>query len=76
MAIVVKIGGTVAKIKDGVWECSDPLLLRILKSYRAGLIERYTAWTDYTTAELAIENLGGKITKESSPPAFSERMIY
>lgn len=74
--ITIKIKGTEARLENEEWTCEDKELKAMLDSYNYKSLELYAPFPDLALAELAIKEMGGKITKITNKPEFVKGRVY
>jgi hypothetical protein len=77
MAVIIQVGQSTATVKNREWTSKDKELLRRL----VGLLARYTStgadpWPDWTIANQAVDELGGKVIGQTDPPKTVPGRIY
>jgi len=76
MSVTIRIRDNVASIENGKWSSKDKATELLVSLWTPDDIENYSAWPDYTLAEIVSKAVGGEIIKTTDKPKYIDGRVY
>jgi len=76
MPVTIRIQDNEATVENGNWSSDDKATEMLVSLWTLDDIENYTAWPDFTLAEITAKALDGKIIRIANRPEYIEDNVY
>lgn len=76
MPVIIRIQDNEATIDNGQWFSEDRPTEMLVSLWTLDDIENYTAWADFTLAEMTAKALDGEIIRAINKPEYVEGEVY